>query len=187
MQTLRDQLQRAVGALAGMLLLGCHLADAAEPAGPPPLQVRIQALLIDGKQEAMSIGATVISGDTAVCVRERPPPVAAAPQAARQDDDDDDIAKLPPPVIESKLEVTPTLDNDKYTMSLKLAWEAAITPKDQSVPRKLTVDTSLLIWDGASLSIPLAAAGEIAGHEELTLVIRATLIDPAGQPVRGKK
>lgn len=155
-------------------------------------QVEIHVSLTDGKNQLMGLGVIGISGETFTASRTLPPPTAVPPatdtsDAEEADDDDAADDAAPEPLIEHKLDITPTVDSDNYTINLKFAWEAAITPKDQAAPRQLKVDTTVLLWDGATLSFPVAAAGEIAGHGELTLQIRATIIDPAGQPVRGKK
>lgn len=136
----------------------------------PPAQEEVKVTLHDGARPLMETRVLGVDGEAVSVTRSWPAP-----------------GNDPLVLVEHGLEVTPVLDEKTGLLHLTLYWEAAIRSPGQNTPRILRLDTKLLVADGVPLRVPVAAAGEIPGRGALTLEIRATVLTPDGQPLRGKK
>lgn len=148
-----------------------------ETAPPPPLQVRVTADVIDFQlaEELYDLGPAEITGrGLAALPTELKRRLSRVSVVTRED------AELPVAASGSAtLTINEVVVADRYSIYLSLAWgmPAARIP-DRESPYKL--ETELLFWDGEPIALQL---DHLDGRDRY-LIIRATLINPIGLPLR---
>jgi len=90
-------------------------------------------------------------------------------------------------VCQSRLEATPTVGSDGYTVNIALVWQASLvgtrTNDNSNKPASvLEIGTSVVIYDGQSLAFELPNQSTLEVHD-LWLLLTVRLVDPSGTPV----
>ncbi|MBT3381136.1 MAG: tetratricopeptide repeat protein [Lentisphaerae bacterium] len=123
--------------------------------------------------------AVTLSGNTTVVLALEPGPKPAAKQTAGAPGEADKTAKAEDvPVEGATVAVTPTVAADGYSIDLELRYDVS----DPTLP-ELRTETKVIVWDGESVTFQLAG-GEAEDSQNLYLIVSATLLNPAGLPIR---
>jgi hypothetical protein len=86
--------------------------------------------------------------------------------------------------MNTEFSATPIVDADGYTIHLELSWKCEFAIENAAQINNFSIETAVMLWDGESIALLLPTTVNEANSKTGVLLVSATLINPAGQPLR---